>query len=145
MGAILVIIRDRHLSCPCEDLKQDVGCRIPPAHKVTEVLEIVRPDKLKQLDLHKQVHSGWSASAQHCKLRHIFTDPTNERLACHWSMAACEAGSLCTGAHKMLSCMSGNNMKRESTQSLCDNAVLGKGTSDVAIQLCRSLLYSVTM
>ena len=52
VGAILVIIRDRHLSCPCENLKQDVGSGIPPADKMAEVLKVLWPDKLKQFDLH---------------------------------------------------------------------------------------------
>ena len=54
-AAILVIFRGRHLCCPLEDLKQDVGGGIPPPHKMPEVVKVLRPDKLQQLDLQNRM------------------------------------------------------------------------------------------
>lgn len=49
--AILVILRSRHLSRPLQNLKQDVGSGVAPSDEMLEVVKVLRPDKLQQLDL----------------------------------------------------------------------------------------------
>ena len=51
LAAILVIFRSRHLSCPLQDLEQDVGSCVAPPDKMSEVVKVLRPYKLQQLDL----------------------------------------------------------------------------------------------
>jgi hypothetical protein len=50
-AAILVIFRSRHLCCPLKNLKQDVGSGVAPSDKVLEVVKVLWPNKLQQLDL----------------------------------------------------------------------------------------------
>lgn len=56
-AVILVVFGSRHLSRPLQNLKQDVGGGVTPSDKMLEVVKVLWPDKLQQLDLQKQPSS----------------------------------------------------------------------------------------
>lgn len=83
-GCVPVIFRGRHLGCPLQNLKQDIGCCVPPPHKMAEVVKVLWPNKLQQLDLHSMERQGeeWQHhyDRAECLLHQVASMPRTDRI-----------------------------------------------------------------